>query len=84
MIIVDDIFRFVETEIEIRIESLNIEFDNIEEQLVKDLEKKIKIQALKTKDNIINNNESRFRLNNHHAFFKSYEVGTIRKLVLLK
>ena len=72
---VEDIFNFVENEIEIRIVSLKIKFDNIGEQLVNEFQNEIRTKALYKEVNICNK-ESLFRLN-YILNFESYKIGKI-------
>ena len=72
---VEDIFNFVENEIEIRIVSLKIKFDNIGEQLVNEFQNEIRTKAIYKEVNIFNK-ESLFRLN-YILNFESYKIGKI-------
>ena len=79
---VEDIFNFVEGEIEIRIESVKIEIETLEEQLVNELERRTRIKAL-NKERNIGNEESLF-LSNYQTNIKSNKIGFIRNEDYLK
>ena len=73
---IEDIFNFFEGDIEIRMVSLKIEVDKIEEKLNNELESEIRTRALIKKSGNLKR-DSLFRLN-YHSNIKPFKIGMIR------